>query len=600
MMVIVQKLRYSKSNLLNQLPVTKNELVWGLIGLISLFIISLHNYLLFHSFVEMFSIFVACGIFVVIWQDRHSDNNKFFLLIGIGYLFIGGFDFLHTLAYKGMGIFPETNVSANLATQLWIVTRYLESITLLIGIFIIGLSTHSKIREKITPSMILGGYIFISSLILLSIFTWKLFPVCYIDGEGLSNFKIISEYVIIGILVIVAVNYYLKRDYFDESVLFLLLVAVIFTIVAEFCFTLYLNVYGLPNLIGHYSKIISFYAIFKGIVQANYLDKLKESEERYRLVVQNANDAIITTNSQKKIIVYNKHTYQMFNYSENELINKPLSDIVPDLSIHETALIQVLSTGESSGIEILETIGLRKDHTEFPIELSLANWETTKGTFYTGIIRDISERKQAEFKLQKQKKELSEFAHMIAHDSRSSLLSIQGYANILAKSGENEFTEKIKNLSKKIMDLHERSVELADAGLVIQKNEEGNLTKLVNQIAQEVIPETILFSCGKLPSVKCDKQKITQVFNNLFDNAITHGKPSKIDVISENSNVLIRNDGKPISSENLTKIFNQGFTTKKEKGGLGLVIVKKIVEAHGWTIEVESTSEATIFIISMA
>ena len=87
------------------------------------------GYLLFHSLVEIFSIVVAFGIFTVFWNSRRFLDNGCFLFLGVAYLFIGGIDLLHTLAYQGMGVFEAPG--SDLATQLWICGRYVESFSLL-------------------------------------------------------------------------------------------------------------------------------------------------------------------------------------------------------------------------------------------------------------------------------------------------------------------------------------------------------------------------------------------------------------------------------------------------------------------------------------
>src|SRR5512134_480040 len=93
-------------------------------ALSGLFLLSRANYLLFHAVVELFSVVVACGVFMIAWNSRRFHDNGFFLCLGIGSLFVAGVDFLHTLAYKNMGVFPGEG--ANLPTQLWIVARYLH------------------------------------------------------------------------------------------------------------------------------------------------------------------------------------------------------------------------------------------------------------------------------------------------------------------------------------------------------------------------------------------------------------------------------------------------------------------------------------------
>jgi signal transduction histidine kinase len=95
--------------------------------------------------------------------------------------------------------------------------------------------------------------------------------------------------------------------------------------------------------------------------------------------------------------------------------------------------------------------------------------------------------------------------------------------------------------------------------------------------------------------------KITQVFRNLLDNAVKHGKPSKIEVRLEeragNYCIIVRNDGKKIPEAIRPKIFLKGFTTSKSGQGFGLTIVKRIVDAHDWTIQLSSVGETSFEIL---
>ena len=109
--------------------------IWALV-LGGLYLTSLYNYLLFHSLAEVFSAAVALAIFMLVWNVRRSLSNNYLLFVGIAYLFIGGLDVLHTLAFKGMGIFREYD--ENLQAQLWIAARYLQSLSLLVAPFFLG------------------------------------------------------------------------------------------------------------------------------------------------------------------------------------------------------------------------------------------------------------------------------------------------------------------------------------------------------------------------------------------------------------------------------------------------------------------------------
>ncbi|MBW1709365.1 MAG: PAS domain S-box protein [Deltaproteobacteria bacterium] len=224
--------------------------------LVGLYAVSRANYLLFHSLAEIFSIVIAFSIFIIIWNARRFMDNSYFLIIGVAYFYIGGIDVIHTLAYKGMGVFKGD--SANLSTQLWIAARYLEALSFLFATFFL------KWRQR--TIFVFTFYAAVSGLLLFTIFFWQIFPVCFQEGAGLTAFKKTSEYVISLILVFAVGLLFQKRAAFDTRVLRLLIASIIVTIAAELSFTFYVSVYGVFNLIGHFFKIISFYLIYRAII----------------------------------------------------------------------------------------------------------------------------------------------------------------------------------------------------------------------------------------------------------------------------------------------------------------------------------------------
>ena len=128
-------------------------------------------------------------------------------------------------------------------------------------------------------------------------------------------------------------------------------------------------------------------------------DALRESEERFRSVMQSANDAIISADSSDFITFWNKGAQAIFGYSEEEALGKPLTILMPERyrQAHLEGFQRVTTTGETRVIgRTVELYGLRKDGSEFPLELSLATWKSGEQSFYTGIIRDITERKERE------------------------------------------------------------------------------------------------------------------------------------------------------------------------------------------------------------
>src|SRR5271157_3509783 len=159
--------------------------------LIGIVVTQFYNYLLFHSFAELFAIIISLGIFVIGWNSRKYAGQTFFLVLGVSFLFVGIVDSLHTLAYKGMGVFTlfASNPS-NLPTQLWIVARYIQAVSLLFALLYFD--------KKINAYYILFGYFVITAILITTVFL-GIFPVAYVQGTGLTPFKITSEYVIDGL-----------------------------------------------------------------------------------------------------------------------------------------------------------------------------------------------------------------------------------------------------------------------------------------------------------------------------------------------------------------------------------------------------------------
>ncbi len=146
-------------------------------------------------------------------------------------------------------------------------------------------------------------------------------------------------------------------------------------------------------------------------------EQLRESEERLRSVVETANDAIVSVDAHGNVIFWNHGAESIFNYSVDEIVGQPLTLILPEQfrESHQKGISRVISTETSNYLgKTLEIVGFRKDGSEFPLELSVATWKAGGETFFTGILRDISERKQAEDKLRKSESSLSG-AQRIAH-----------------------------------------------------------------------------------------------------------------------------------------------------------------------------------------
>jgi len=144
-------------------------------------------------------------------------------------------------------------------------------------------------------------------------------------------------------------------------------------------------------------KIIGTFGISRDISKRKLAEEaLSKSEERFRLIAQYANDAIITIDSKRNIIGWNRGAEKIFGYKEPEIIGQSLNLIIPEdyHELHSKSMKRLEMGGEKHIIgNIVELDGLKKDGTVFPVELSLSEWETSEGRFFTGIIRDKTNRK---------------------------------------------------------------------------------------------------------------------------------------------------------------------------------------------------------------
>ena len=287
------------------------EVILGVAILLGLYMTSIYSYLLFHSLVEVFGIIVIVSISIIAWHSRRFIDNNYFILLGIAYLFIAAMTLLHTLAYKGMGVF--TGYDANLPTQLWIATRYLESVTFLIAPLFIG--------RKLKMNIIFSGYAIVTGILIASIFYWNIFPDCFIEGVGLTAFKKLSEYVISLVLLFSIYLLLQKRINFDKEVLYLLIAALMLNVFAELAFTFYISVYGFSNLVGHFLRLISFYLIYKAIIEkalTKPYDLLFRSLKKNEMSLQRSNDFVqsIINSVGDPIIVIDASNYKILLANE--------------------------------------------------------------------------------------------------------------------------------------------------------------------------------------------------------------------------------------------------------------------------------------------
>jgi PAS domain S-box-containing protein len=253
------------------------------VAIAGLYILSRHNYPLFHSLADGITALIAAGVFVLVWNRRRLLDNDYYLFIGIAFLFFAFWDFLHLLGNQGMGVFPQYG---NMGPTLYIVSRYFLGISML--------AAPLFIRRKLNLGATFAAYSVATVLLIFSVFYWRNFPVTYIAGVGLTPFKVISDYLICGILLVSLVLLAANRRALDARVFRLATYAFILFIATGLAFTTYTDPFGVTNALGHFFQIASFYLVYAAFVETVVVRpqdilyrNVKESEEKYRNLFNN-------------------------------------------------------------------------------------------------------------------------------------------------------------------------------------------------------------------------------------------------------------------------------------------------------------------------
>ncbi len=240
------------------------------------------------------------------------------------------------------------------------------------------------------------------------------------------------------------------------------------------------------------------------------LELLESSEERFRSVAQSATDAIISINENGDISFWNKAAERIFGYETEDVIGNPLDSIMPQRyrEEHQRRIRRAVETGETRVIgKVVNVVGLKKDGSEFPLGLSLSTWKTREGVFFTGIVRDDTERKQSEeairglnedleqraTQLETANRELEAFSYSVSHDLRAPLRSIDGFSQALLEDCHDRLDEQGKDYLRRVRSASQRMAHLIDDMLKLSRItrsemhfEEVDLAAIVVSVSEEL------------------------------------------------------------------------------------------------------------------
>ena len=339
----------------------------------------------------------------------------------------------------------------------------------------------------------------------------------------------------------------------------------------------------------------------------NALSQKESSDKMVGLILDSAVDGIVTIDEMGIMKSFNPAAERIFGYALDEVIDKNIKMLMPSpySDLHDNYLKHYRDTGERKIIGIgREVLGLRKDGSTFPLDLAVSELDMDGVRMFTGIVRDITERKMME-------RMKNEFVSTVSHELRTPLTSIRGSLGVIQGGVVGELTEKGSQLVNIAVNNCDRLVRLINDILDIEKMESGmmefNFSKVdITSLIERVLESNRAFAEQHDASLefdvqstnvwaKCDSDRFDQVLTNLLSNAIKYSPEGGAVTLSLNFDeermiIEVIDQGAGVPESFRARLFEKfamadGSDTRLTKGtGLGLSISQAIVERHGGAI----------------
>jgi PAS domain S-box-containing protein len=389
------------------------------------------------------------------------------------------------------------------------------------------------------------------------------------------------------------------------------------------------------------SQPCGFMGIASDITERKRDQKLAASSaRRLQTIVEQAVDGIVTINHLGIIESFNKAAELFFGYSAAEVVGRNVKMLMPEpyKSRHDGFLESYLNTGIAKIIGIgREVVGLRKDGSVFPMELSVAENHLEDARIFTGILRDISERKRFYLELQEAKelaestnRAKSEFLAKMSHELRTPLNSVIGFSNILLKNKDGHLIPKEITFLERIRDNGLHLLDLINTILDLSKVEAGKIELELRPLALvSLIRETVESLQGQvkdrqvrllvdLPetcaTTESDAVRLKQILINLIGNALKFTEQGSVTVrlVADPLTLLplaieVIDTGIGIPRDRFDKIFEafqqaDNSTTRKYGGtGLGLTLARSFAQLLDYSLSVESeVGKGSVFRLILA
>lgn len=341
------------------------------------------------------------------------------------------------------------------------------------------------------------------------------------------------------------------------------------------------------------------------------------SERRFRALLESAPDAMVIVDWHGHIALVNAQTERLFGYPREELIGQNVTELVPRRfraghREHQRRYLQdARARPMGSGLDLY---GLRKDGTEFPIEVSLSPLETDGGKLVSSAIHDVTERKRTEAELkaraealERSNADLEQFAYVASHDLSAPLRVVGGFVDLLGRRYQGQLDEDADEFIALAVDGVQRMQALIDDLLAYSRVRpldadvgkvdcQASIHQVLRTLDEQITDAGATVTVGQLPVVRGEPTQIVQLLQNLIGNAIkfSNSQAPIVDVSAEHLDgegrwrIAVRDNGigiDPADSERIFKMFGRLHSDDEFQGtGIGLAICQRIVDYHGGEI----------------
>jgi PAS domain S-box-containing protein len=323
--------------------------------------------------------------------------------------------------------------------------------------------------------------------------------------------------------------------------------------------------------------------------------------ERYERMVELVADGVYTLDAEYDYTFVNEAMTEITGYSRDEIVGSSASMLVGEETIRAAYERREELLDHPDRVMTAEYEMYTADGDAVPIEVRfrpLPFDDEFRGT--VGVIRDVSERKRRERELRRQNERLDEFASVVSHDLREPLRTVRNYLELLERRygdqlGEDaeDFIEFAVDGADRMQAIIEDVLALARKGKIVGDTEPLDLARVARSAWENVeTRRATLTVADDVGTVEAHDSRLVGVFENLFANAVEHGGADvEVTVGALETGFFVADDGPGIPEGKREAVLEYRHTTEPDNTGFGLAIVKEIVEAHGWRIDVTEGAE---------